>query len=168
MAHRHRAIRKPVAKMALSTFAAGAVVLGGTGMAQACENGAPPAGSAEAGTVQSVNGSVITLLDRAGNTDTVTTDGNTMYETEGGSPASPSGVADGDFLWAFGSFQADGSLLASRVKYGPANQSDTSPSNTSRSSFQARSLSQSEQSTSTRGDDDHDFGRHHRHHHHRG
>ena len=148
MAHRHRPIRRPVSKIALSTLAAGAMVVGGTGVAQACDNGSSQAsGTSEAGTVQSVNGAVITLLDRSGNTDTVDTDNNTMFETESGAPASPSGVADGDFLWAFGSMQSDGSLLAAKVKYGPANQV---------SSFQSRSSSQSQQSSSTNssGDDD--------------
>ena len=165
MAHRHRPIRRPVARMAVSSFAAGAMVVGGAGIAQACDNGSQASGTSEAGTVQAINGNVITILDRAGNTDTVDTDNNTMFES-GGSTGSESGIANGDFLWAFGSMQSDGSLMASKVKYGPANQSNTRESSASQSDQDQQSSS-----ASPSGDDD-DSGssssgsQHHSRHHH--
>ena len=180
MAYRHRPLRKPVAKVTLSTFAAGAMVVGGAGIAQACDNGSQASGTSEAGTVQSVNGNVISILDRSGNTDTVDTNSNTMFETENGSTGSASGISNGDFLWAFGSMQSDGSFLASKVKYGPANQSNTSESDSSQSgqsgqssSFQDQPSSQSQQSSSSNASgDDSDSGNSssssgHHHHHHR-
>ena len=172
VAYRHRPLGKPVAKMALSTFAAGAMVVGGAGIAQACDNGSQAAGTSEAGTVQSVNGNVITILDRSGTTDTVDTNNNTVYETQNGSSGSESGIANGDFLWASGSMQSDGSFLAAKVKYGPANQSDTSESQSGQSSsFEAQPSSQTQQSTSSNSSrDDEDSGSggsHHHHHHHR-
>lgn len=140
MADRHRKLRYSMTKVAASAAGAGALVLGGTGIAHAWDNGSTSSGSQEAGTVQSVNGSVITLLDRAGNTDTVDTNNNTMYETQSGAAGSPSGVANGDFLVAWGTMQSDGSLLASKVRYGPANQAgdrdDTTQSNQANQSSQ--------------------------------
>ena len=180
MAIRYRPLRKPVAKMALSTCAAGAMLIGGTGIAQACDNGSQTSGTSEAGTVQSVSGNVISILDRSGNTDMVDTNGNTVFETENGSTGSESGIANGDFLWAVGSMQPDGSLLATKVKYGPANQSNTRESDTNQSSqsqsgqssAQAQPSSESQQSASSNSSgDDSDSGgstsnsaRHHHHH----
>lgn len=152
MALSHRKLRNPVAKMALSSAAAGALVLGGTGIAQACTQGSSSGGTRDAGTVRFVNGNVITLTDQAGNTDTVGTNSSTVYESRGGAP-----VASGDFLVAWGTTQSDGSLMASKVRYGPAGSSDWSQSSQSGTSSQAQNSSYDTHSSgSGYGDSDQD------------
>lgn len=66
------------------------------------------------GTVTAVNGSIITLKDRKGTTQTITTTSSTRF-TRGGQSASLSDVKTGDQIAASGTLNSDGSLNAQVV-----------------------------------------------------